>query len=82
MPDDVLASAIECARVYVGPAASDWIAKGDAAVEAFKRDMDAKWGPQFHVVVGKNFGSKVTHEAKLFAFFYYGDLACLVFKAG
>lgn len=34
-----------------------------------KRDMDAKFTPTWHVVVGKNFGSFVTHGEFLFSWF-------------
>jgi len=34
------------------------------------------------VVIGRNFGSFVTHETKNFVFFYLGDKAIMLFKAG
>lgn len=83
MPDDVLAFCIEAARKHVGPIDSTrWQADGDAAVQAMKDALDARFGPQWHVVAGKAFGSKVSHEAKSFAFFYLGDKAVLIFRAG
>ena len=45
-------------------------------------DFDTNWGPNWHVVIGRNFGSFVTHETKNFVFFYLGDKAIMLFKAG
>ncbi len=38
-------------------------------------------GPR-HVIVGRNFGSYVTHETKHFIYFYLGQVAILLFKSG
>ena len=40
--------------------------------------------PRFHrhVIVGRNFGSYVTHETKHFIYFYLGQVAVLLFKSG
>ncbi|KAG9001477.1 Dynein light chain [Tulasnella sp. JGI-2019a] len=46
-----------------------------------KREFDKKYGPTWHVVVGKNFGSYVTHETKHFIYFYVGPLALLIWKS-
>jgi len=46
-----------------------------------KREFDKKYGPTWHVVVGKNFGSYVTHETKHFIYFYIGTLAILIWKS-
>ena len=35
-----------------------------------------------HCVVGRNFGSYVTHETKHFIYFYLGQVAILCFKSG
>mmetsp|Transcript_37390 Transcript_37390/g.57384 ORF Transcript_37390/g.57384 Transcript_37390/m.57384 type:complete len:116 (+) Transcript_37390:135-482(+) len=35
-----------------------------------------------HVIVGRNFGSYVTHETKHFIYFYLGQVAILMFKSG
>lgn len=60
---------------------SDWQTQGDEVVSALKREFDAAYSPSWHVIIGKNFGSRVTHEARRMAFFYLGDKAVLVFKA-
>ena len=35
-----------------------------------KKEFDKKHGPTWHTVVGRNFGSYVTHETKNFIYFY------------
>ncbi|KAH9912104.1 AIP3-domain-containing protein [Epithele typhae] len=45
-----------------------------------KKEFDRQHGPTWHVVVGKNFGSYVTHETKHFIYFYIGSLAILIWK--
>lgn len=45
-----------------------------------KKQMDVKHGKTWHVIVGKNFGSYVTHEKGHFIYYYVGPLAFLVFK--
>ncbi|KAJ1883538.1 hypothetical protein H4R99_000505 [Coemansia sp. RSA 1722] len=49
---------------------------------AIKRDCDKKFGPTWHVVVGRNFGSYVTHETGHFIYFYCNHTAVLLFKSG
>lgn len=47
-----------------------------------KKELDQQYGPTWHVIVGKSFGSYVTHEQGFFIYFYIGDLAFLIFKSG
>ncbi|KAI8052350.1 dynein light chain type 1-domain-containing protein [Syncephalis plumigaleata] len=47
-----------------------------------KREFDKKYGTTWHCVVGRNFGSYVTHETKHFIYFYQGAIAVLLFKSG
>ncbi|GAA5833497.1 hypothetical protein JCM3766R1_002559 [Sporobolomyces carnicolor] len=47
-----------------------------------KRDFDKRYGPTWHVVVGKSFGSFCTHETNNFLYWYMGNIAVLLFKAG
>merc|ERR1711881_785785 len=35
-----------------------------------------------HCIVGRNFGSYVTHETRHFIYFYLGQVAILLFKSG
>ena len=41
-----------------------------------------RYNPTWHVIVGRNFGSYVTHETKHFIYFYLGQIAILLFKSG
>lgn len=47
-----------------------------------KREFDKKHSPTWHVVLGKNWGSYVTHSVRNFIYFYLGDVAILIFKSG
>ena len=47
-----------------------------------KKEFDSKYNPTWHVIVGRNFGSYVTHETKHFIYFYLGQVAILLFKSG
>ncbi|BHF64728.1 Dynein light chain 1, cytoplasmic [Sparganum proliferum] len=47
-----------------------------------KKEFDRKYGPTWHCVVGRHFGSYVTHETRHFIYFYVGSLALLLFKSG
>jgi len=47
-----------------------------------KKEFDRNYGPTWHCIVGRNFGSYVTHETKHFIYFYLGQVAILLFKSG
>lgn len=47
-----------------------------------KKEFDKKYGPNWHCIVGRSFGSFVSHEAKHFIYFYIDQLAILLFKSG
>lgn len=46
------------------------------------QEFDKKYNPTWHCIVGRNFGSYVTHETKHFIYFYLGQVAILLFKSG
>mgnify|MGYP003887993505 CR=1 FL=1 len=46
------------------------------------KEFDKKYNPTWHCIVGRNFGSYVTHETKHFIYFYLGQVAILLFKSG
>ncbi|PKI65061.1 dynein light chain 1, cytoplasmic [Punica granatum] len=50
--------------------------------EHIKKEFDKKHGPTWHCIVGKNFGSYVTHETNHFVYFYLDQKAILLFKSG
>jgi len=47
-----------------------------------KKEFDKRHQPTWHCIVGRNFGSYVTHETKHFIYFYLGQVAILLFKSG
>eukprot|EP01134_Creolimax_fragrantissima_P002846 CFRG2846T1 len=47
-----------------------------------KKEFDSRYTPSWHCIVGRNFGSFVTHETKHFIYFYIGQIAVLLFKSG
>ncbi len=47
-----------------------------------KVKFDKKFNPTWHCIVGKSFGSFVTHETKHFIYFYIDDIAVLLWKSG
>ncbi|CAH8442098.1 unnamed protein product [Schistosoma turkestanicum] len=47
-----------------------------------KKEFDKKYQPTWHCIVGRNFGSYVTHETQNFIYFYLDDRAVLLFKSG
>ncbi|KAJ7980290.1 Dynein light chain [Quillaja saponaria] len=50
--------------------------------ELIKKEFDKKHGPTWHCIVGRNFGSYVTHETNHFVYFYLDQKAVLLFKSG
>ncbi|GMJ14094.1 hypothetical protein like AT4G15930 [Hibiscus trionum] len=50
--------------------------------ENIKREFDKRHGPTWHCIVGRNFGSYVTHETNHFVYFYLDQKAVLLFKSG
>jgi dynein light chain LC8-type len=53
----------------------------DVAVQ-IRREFEKKYGPTWHCIVGKRFGSFCTHETGKFIYFYLGSTAFLLFKTG
>ena len=47
-----------------------------------KCQLDSTKGGIWHVIVGKTFGSYVTHDRNFFIHFCIGDLSFLVFRIG
>ncbi|GMT36196.1 hypothetical protein PFISCL1PPCAC_27493 [Pristionchus fissidentatus] len=47
-----------------------------------KEEFDKRYMPSWHCVVGRNFGSYVTHETNHFIYFYIQHVAVMLFKTG
>ncbi|KAH9889099.1 dynein light chain type 1-domain-containing protein [Cubamyces lactineus] len=76
MSDDMQQEAVDVALA----ALEKYNIEKDIAAQ-IKKEFDKRHGPTWHVVVGKNFGSYVTHETKHFIYFYIGTLAILIWKS-
>ncbi|XP_047155685.1 dynein light chain 2, cytoplasmic-like [Vigna umbellata] len=50
--------------------------------EQIKKEFDKRHGHTWHCIVGRNFGSYVTHETNHFVYFYLDQKAVLLFKSG
>eukprot|EP01107_Rhizomastix_libera_P013374 TRINITY_DN3633_c0_g2_i1.p1 TRINITY_DN3633_c0_g2~~TRINITY_DN3633_c0_g2_i1.p1 ORF type:complete len:130 (+),score=15.92 TRINITY_DN3633_c0_g2_i1:1-390(+) len=77
MSEEMQADAIECAT----QAMEKYNIEKDIAA-FIKKEFDKKYNPTWHCIVGRNFGSYVTHESKHFIYFYLGQVAVLLFKSG
>ncbi len=54
----------------------------EKAIASFiKREFERKHRGIWHCIVGKNFGSFVTHETKNYIYFYVGQMAILLWKS-
>eukprot|EP00561_Arcocellulus_cornucervis_P002427 CAMPEP_0185812266 /NCGR_PEP_ID=MMETSP1322-20130828/9105_1 /TAXON_ID=265543 /ORGANISM="Minutocellus polymorphus, Strain RCC2270" /LENGTH=130 /DNA_ID=CAMNT_0028508787 /DNA_START=21 /DNA_END=414 /DNA_ORIENTATION=+ len=77
MSEDMQQEAVDCAS----QALSKYNIEKDVAAY-IKKEFDKKYNPTWHCIVGRNFGSFVTHETKHFIYFYLGQVAVLLFKSG
>ncbi|KAL8271804.1 hypothetical protein Esti_004276 [Eimeria stiedai] len=75
MPDDLQQDAVDCAN----QALERYNIEKDIAAY-IKKEFDRKHNPTWQCVVGRNFGSYVTHETHNFIYFYIGQMAVLLFK--
>jgi len=71
MQEDAIATARTALEQY----------KVEKDIAAFiKKEFDEKHQPTWHCIVGRNFGSFVTHETKHFIYFYLDQVAVLLFR--
>jgi len=77
MAEEMSQDAIDCAN----QALEKFNIEKDIAA-FIKKEFDKKYNPTWHCIVGRNFGSYVTHETKHFIYFYMGQVAILLFKSG
>ncbi|GMH61329.1 hypothetical protein TrST_g6688 [Triparma strigata] len=85
MPDDMLKDAVKTTIEKLGEC-ENFDKDGNEVVASLKKYMDSRWTPNWHVCIGKNFGSFVTHETRCFLYFYYeinqDNKAVMMYKAG
>ncbi|KAL5964937.1 Dynein light chain 2 cytoplasmic [Taenia solium] len=77
MSEEMQQRAIDCAK----DAMNQFSIEKDIAAY-LKKEFDKLYSPTWHCIVGRNFGSYVTHETKNFIYFYMGQVAILLFKSG
>uniref|UniRef100_A0AC35FF02 Dynein light chain n=1 Tax=Panagrolaimus sp. PS1159 TaxID=55785 RepID=A0AC35FF02_9BILA len=77
MPDEMIETAIEC----TSQAFKKFNVERHIA-HHIKQTFDKRYNPTWHCIVGRSFGSFVSHENQHFIYFYYGNLAILLFKSG
>nr|CDS16712.1 dynein light chain [Echinococcus granulosus] len=77
MAEDMQQRAVDCAQ----DAMNKYSVEKDIAAH-IKKEFDRLYSPTWHCIVGRNFGSYVTHETKHFIYFYMGQVAILLFKSG
>ncbi len=75
--DDMQRDAIDITSV----AMEKYVTEKDIA-GFIKREFDKKHGPTWHCIVGRSFGSYVTHETRNFIFFFLNQFGILLLKAG
>ncbi|KAM3143131.1 Dynein light chain 2 [Paramecium bursaria] len=68
MSEEMQQDAIDCAN----QALEKFNIEKDIAA-FIKKEFDKKYNPTWHCIVGRNFGSYVTHETKHFIYFYMGQ---------
>ena len=73
MSEDMQQDAVDCAS----QALEKYNIEKDIAA-FIKKEFDKKYNPTWHCIVGRNFGSYVTHETKHFIYFYLGQVAILL----
>lgn len=77
MPEDLQQEAVDVAT----KALESYNIEKDIAAY-IKKEFDKKYGLHWQCIVGRNYGSYVTHEEKTCIYFYVGIIAILLWKAG
>ena len=77
MSEDMQSDAVQC----MTQAMDKFNVEKDIAAYV-KKEFDKKYNTTWHCIVGRNFGSYITHETKNFIYFYFGQVAVLLFKSG
>jgi dynein light chain LC8-type len=85
MPDDILEDSIKTSKqllteVLQADRNEGLQKQGPEIVETLKKQFDAKWGQNWHVVCGKSFGCYATHQSSKFVYFYVGDVAFMFYQ--
>ncbi|XP_023014311.1 dynein axonemal light chain 4 [Leptinotarsa decemlineata] len=77
MPEEIKTESME----LVVTACEKFSSNNEAAARMIKEEMDKKFGPPFHVVVGEGFGFEISYEcSNLLYMFFGGNLAICIWK--
>ncbi|EZG68110.1 dynein light chain type 1 [Gregarina niphandrodes] len=76
MPDNMVTEAVQLAQEALEMHGIE----RDVAAH-IKKEFDKRHEPTWHCIVGRNFGSYVSHETRRFIYFYCGHVAILLFKS-
>ncbi|EGR29824.1 hypothetical protein IMG5_148080 [Ichthyophthirius multifiliis] len=79
-PDDVLEGAIKETQNTIGRT-ENLSKEGQKIAEHLKKYMDDNFEPYWHVFFGKNFGSYTVHNKNRFIYFYFKDMAFLMYQS-
>jgi dynein light chain LC8-type len=87
MTDDMQKEVIEVARVGIDRSSTVFHLsvtplKDQQIATHIKDDFRSRYHGTWHCIVGRNFGSFVTHETKHYIYFYIGQIAIMLFKTG
>lgn len=77
MPEEMQRKAIELAV-----SALDRFELERDMAKYLKKEFDHRYQPSWHCIVGRHFGSFVTHEGAGFLYFYIEKTAILLFRSG
>ncbi|KAJ8616386.1 hypothetical protein MRB53_035758 [Persea americana] len=80
MPAGMQERAFRYARLLLDAAATDTRPNPTHIALALKKEFDSSYGPAWHCVVGKSFGSFLTHSPGGFLYFSVDKLSFLLFK--
>ena len=77
MDDDLKQIVLETTMSYMDQCYSD-----QEIASRLKAKFDEEYEPSWQCIVGRHFGSVVTHELQNYIYFYVGQTAVMLFKSG
>ena len=75
MPADIEQDCVDCASEALRR-----FTEQRAMAQWMKRELDRKYTPVWHVIVGHEFGSYVSHDDKNLVYFFINDVGFLVWR--
>ncbi|KDO18594.1 hypothetical protein SPRG_16013 [Saprolegnia parasitica CBS 223.65] len=78
MEDFLIASATNALKAYYKGEKNHFTEVAQQIKKEIEETHDGSW----HVIVGKSFGSFVTHEVKKLLYFFLGQIGFLIFRHG